>query len=155
METSLDTLAESALGELVERVPFNSWIGLKAGKTSSTSAEMVLSVGPQHLNHVGTVQGAAQYALAESTSGLILLGAFPDLAREAILLSTAAQVAYRRPAVGDLRARATLSPEEAARVRQDLSVSPKTRVWVPVEVLDSHGEVVMTVHVEWLLRRVT
>lgn len=155
METSLDTLTEAELGELVEQVPFNSWIGLKAGKTSSTCAEMVLSVGPQHLNHVGTVQGAAQYALAESTSGLILLGAFPDLAREVILLSTAAEVVYRRPAVGDLRARATLSPEEAARVRQDLSGSPKTRVRVPVEVLDSHNEVVMTVSVEWLLRRVT
>lgn len=151
----MNTKLETSLGKLVEDVPFNTWIGLKAKTTTSTHAEMTLKVGPQHLNHVGTVQGAAQYALAESTSGLMLLSAFPDLAHEAIILSTAAQVSYRRQAIGDLRARATLAEEEAARIRADLCAGPKTRVWVPVEVFDSDGQVVMSVKVEWLLRRIT
>ena len=151
----METQLEASLGKLVEEVPFNSWLGLKAGTTTPTHAEMTLEVGPQHLNHVGTVQGAAQYALAESTSGLMLLGAFPDLAHEAIILSTAAQVSYRRQAIGNLRARATLAVEEADRIRRDLAMGPKTRVWVPVEVFDSDGQVVMNVKMEWLLRRIT
>lgn len=145
---------EPSLGSLVEGVPCNSWLGLKVVEATATCAEMVLPVGPDQLNHVGTVQGAAQYALAESTAGLLLLAAFPDLSPDVIILATAAQVVYRRPAVGDLRGRATLTEEEASQVRQDLTDAPKTRVWVPIEIYDSHDQVVMTVRMEWLLRRV-
>ena len=42
----------------VTGIPFNRFLGLRAGEASLT-----LPSGPDYLNHLGTVHAAAQYAL--------------------------------------------------------------------------------------------
>ena len=61
----------------VLKLPFNEYIGL----AESTDSEYMLMLqnDEKYLNHLNTVHASALFALAEATSGLLLLADFKDL----------------------------------------------------------------------------
>src|ERR1035438_8092756 len=57
----------------VSAIPFNRFLGLRAGDTALT-----LPADPKYHNHLGTVHAGAQFSLAEAASGQWLLDRFGE-----------------------------------------------------------------------------
>jgi acyl-coenzyme A thioesterase PaaI-like protein len=137
---------------MTQAVPFNRVLELQFVAVEPERAEVVLPEAPERLNHVGTIHAAAQFGLGEAASGAMVMGAFADLQGEGYVpLAASAQIAYRKPSKGDLRAVATLSAAEQARVRADVETNGKARFNVPVQLLDAQGAVTTKITVEWAL----
>jgi acyl-coenzyme A thioesterase PaaI-like protein len=143
---------ESVRAIMTQAVPFNRVLELQFVAVEPERAEVVLPEAPERLNHVGTIHAAAQFGLGEAASGAMVMGAFADLQGEGYIpLAASAQIAYRKPSKGDLRAVATLSTAEQARVRADLETNGKARFGIPVELSDAQGVVTTVITVEWAL----
>lgn len=84
-------------------------------------------------NHIGGVHAAAMALLAETATGFCLGWHLPD---DRLPLIKSLQVEFQRRTQGDLRAQASLTAEQVARVRRET----KGELVVPVEVRDASGE---------------
>lgn len=84
-------------------------------------------------NHIGGVHAAAMALLAETATGFCLGWHLPD---DRLPLIKSLQVEFQRRTQGDLRAEASLTPEQIARVLSE----PKGELVVGVEVRDASGE---------------
>jgi len=137
---------------MTQAVPFNRVLGLQFIAVEDERAEVMMPEAPERLNHVGTIHAAAQFGLGEAASGAMALAAFADLQGQGYIpLAAGAQIAYRKPSKGDLRAVATLTTVEQARVRAELETNGKARFSVPVQLLDAQGVVTTEITVEWAL----
>jgi acyl-CoA thioesterase FadM len=113
---------------------------------------VALAVTSHHLNHVGTVHAAAQFGLAEAASGATVVSAFADaLALGLVPLAARAEIAYRKPAQGDLLGVATLASAEQQRIRAEVAERGRSRFTVSVQILDSQGALVSEVTVQWVV----
>jgi uncharacterized protein (TIGR00369 family) len=137
---------------LTESVPFSKVLGVEVISIDSGEALALLPESPERLNHVGTVHEVAQFGLAETTSGALLISTFDDLASEGFV-PVAADVAihYRRPARGDLRGTARLGEEEQLRIRSDVAQTSRARVPMVVVLSDADGNVTTECEVTWVL----
>lgn len=133
-------------------VPFNRVLGIRVESVEPERVEVVLPEAPERLNHVGTIHAAAQFGLGEAASGSMVVAAFGDLqAAGMVPLAAGATIRYRKASSGDLRAVATLSQEEQARVRAEVEASGKGRCTVQVQMLDAGGTVTTEMTVDWVL----
>jgi acyl-coenzyme A thioesterase PaaI-like protein len=104
-------------------------------------------------NHVGGLHAGAMFTLAESASGAVVLGAFSDLLDRAVPLAARAEIAYKKLALGDVDAVATLV-DDPARVRAELDAGGLPQFDVTVE-LTARGQVTGTMTVRWALKPIT
>ncbi len=143
---------ETVSAIMTQAVPFNRVLGLQFVAVEPERAEVVMPEAPERLNHVGTIHAAAQFGLGEAASGAMVMAAFADLQGEGYIpLAASAQIAYRKPSKGGLRAVASLTTDEQARVRADVETNGKARFSVPVQLLDAQGVVTTEISVEWAL----
>jgi acyl-coenzyme A thioesterase PaaI-like protein len=103
-------------------------------------------------NHVGTVHAGVQFALAEACSGEFLLEQFEDDENISGVV-IAANVKYRSPARGKLRASAQINGKAEPSVKDRLSSRRRIFVSVLVQVTDTCGSVTMEGQYDWLLQR--
>lgn len=137
---------------MTQAVPFNRVLDLQFVGVEPERAEVVMPEAPERLNHVGTIHAAAQFGLGEAASGAMVMAAFADLQGEGYIpLAASAQIAYRKPSKGDLRAVATLTIAEQERIRAELETNGKARFSVPVQLLDAQKVVTTEITVEWAL----
>lgn len=145
---------ESVNTLMTQAVPFNRVLGVRVTHVEPERVDVVLPSALEQLNHVGTVHAAAQFGLGETASGAMVMSAFYDLQGDGYVpLAAEATITYRRGAKGDLRAQATLSSEEQARIRRDIVEAGKARFVVPVQVFDGAGTLTTEMRVEWALVR--
>jgi acyl-coenzyme A thioesterase PaaI-like protein len=133
----------------VADIPFNRFLGLQ-----SDGSVLKLPAGPEYQNHVGTVHAGAQFSLAEAASGHWLLTKFGEAAPDYLAVVRHADVKYRRPAAGELIAKADVSPEEADRFRDTLQRRGRAAIEVPVLVTGADGGVTLEATFEWFAQRV-
>src|SRR5437899_11729440 len=81
----------------VTELPFNSFLGLQ--KAAEPSQLLRLPPGSQYLNHLGTVHASAQPALAESSSGELLLHRLASVEGIVAVLRRL-EAKFRKPASG-------------------------------------------------------
>lgn len=137
---------------VMDAVPFNRVLGVRVEAVEPERVSVSLPESPDRLNHVGTVHAAAQFGLGEATAGVMVIAAFNDLQAAGYApLAVSAQIAYRKPARGDLRGEATLSAEEQARVRNAIAGGERPRFTVPVRLFDREGVMTTEMSVEWAL----
>lgn len=136
-----------------DRVPFARELGLRFDETGPERAVVSMPFATQRTNHVNTVHAAAEFGLGESASGTLVFAVFHDLSGEGFvpLVASSTIANYRRPAPGDLRAEATLSKEEQARVRADLATAGKARFTVPITITNADGAVACEMRTEWAI----
>jgi len=132
----------------VADIPFNRFLGLRPDGSSLT-----LPDDPKYRNHLGTVHAGAQFSLAEAASGQWLLGKFGDRAQDYAAVVRHAGVKYRRPASGELTARAEVSPEEAERFRDALERRGRAAIEVHVKVLGADESITLEATFEWFAQR--
>ena len=102
-------------------------------------------------NHVGGPHAGAQFSLGETASGAIVMAAFGDQLSRAVPLTVRADIAYRKLAIGSVRATARLSrPATAVIAELDAGIRPEFAVHVEITTLDGTPTAQMTV--VWTLR---
>lgn len=135
---------------LAERVPFARTLGIRIERVDADRSAVVLPFAHELSNHVGTVHAAAIFGLGESAAGALVLVTFGDLQQQGYVpLVAGASITYRRPASGDLRAEATLSPDTQARIRADLASAGKARFPMRVTISNPDGETAAELDVDW------
>lgn len=114
-------------------VPFVGTSGLRYEEL--THNRVVVSVRNRRKvqNHIKSVHAAAMALLAETASGFVVGMNLPD---DRIPLIKTLHVDYTRRSSGDLRAVATLTDADIARIRSE----PKGEVLVPVTLTDATGQ---------------
>jgi len=132
----------------VAAIPFNRFLGLR-----TDGVVVTLPADANYCNHLGTVHAAAQYALAEAAGGQWLLAEFGEAAAEYLAVVRHAEVKYRRPASGELIARADASPEETGRFRDALERRGRAAIEVRVRVLAADQTVTLEAAFEWFAQR--
>lgn len=135
----------------VSQLPFNRLIGIES---TQPGTEFLVSLGDdeKYTNHLGTVHASALMALAEAGSGAFLLRrlggpeAFVPVVRRF-------EAKFRRPASGRVSARCAVDLEVVSEWRRKLERLGRLSAPVPVEIVDSSGEVVLTALVEWFISK--
>ena len=99
-----------------------------------TPKRVVVSIKNQRKvqNHINNVHAAAMALLAETATGFVVGMNLPD---DKLPLIKSLKVNYYKRTQGDMRAVATLTPEDIARIERE----PKGEVLVPVIVTDESG----------------
>jgi acyl-coenzyme A thioesterase PaaI-like protein len=136
----------------VTELPFNRMIGLES-VSPEHGVLASLPPGPQYTNHLGTVHASALFALAEAASGVFLIQQFGSAPMETGPVVRRAEAKFRRPALGRVRARATVVPDEIARWKSELVARGRLSAAVTIEVIDDTGNVVLDAVLEWFIPR--
>jgi acyl-coenzyme A thioesterase PaaI-like protein len=124
------TVVSKILGKVV---PYVGTSGLLYEEI--TSERVVVSIKNRHKvqNHINNVHAAAMALLAETATGFVVGINLPD---DKLPLIKSLKVDFYKRTQGDMRAVATLTPEDVARI----SSEPKGELWVPVSVTDESGD---------------
>ena len=102
-------------------------------------------------NHVGGPHAGALFTLGETASGAVVMGAFGDQLARAVPLTVRADIAYRKLAMGTVRATARLTRPPAEVVAElDAGERPEFAVQVDITTLD--GTPTAEMSVTWTLR---
>ena len=146
-------LDKETLAQLVlEGIPYNRHFAMALNTVQPEQVEITLQDRPEYANHVGTVHAAAQYSLAETSSGAMIGAVFADLLGQGVIfLASQATVKYKKGAMGDIRAKASLAQAEQDRVRQELTEGSRANVFVQVALLDTQENVVSEMEFKWVL----
>ena len=132
----------------VADIPFNRFLGLRAD-----GCVLALPADAKYQNHLGTVHAGAQFALAEAASGQWLLGRFGDAAGDYLAVVRHVDLKYRRPATGELVARAEVSEDEARQFRDTLERRGRASIEVRVQVMGPDQSATLEATFEWFAQR--
>lgn len=133
----------------VSELPFNQLIGLELSANDS-GFETSLPENPQYANHLGTVHASAMLAVAEAGSGAFLAKHFAEYT-SFVPVVRRLEAKFRKPAVGQISARCSVSSEVVETWGQELVSRGRLSVAIPVEVVDAAGVMVMSAIVEWFI----
>jgi acyl-coenzyme A thioesterase PaaI-like protein len=142
-----DTLGDT----LLATVPFARTLGIAFAEVGSDRAVASLSDHPDRRNHVGGPHAGAIFTLGETASGAIVLAAFGSVLGRATPLAVDATIAYRKLAIGDVTATATLG-RSATDVLAELDAGERPVFPVAVEITRADGAVTAIMTVTWTLR---
>lgn len=137
----------------VTALPFNRLVGLEPASPESGFL-VVLPAGAQYGNHLGTVHASALLAVAEAGSGAFLVCHLGD-PTGLIPVVRRLEAKFRKPAQGQVAARATVPDEETARWLTELASRGRVLATIPIEVVDEGGVVALSATVEWFIARTT
>ncbi|MCK6612439.1 MAG: DUF4442 domain-containing protein [Bacteroidia bacterium] len=102
-------------------------------------------------NHLGTVAAAALFSLAEFAAGKLLMQSFPEWVDKVIPVLRKADVRFKKPGKGKVRAKAELLNQDATEILNQLKNQGRVLVDVQVAVLDEQDIILMTGTYEWFL----
>jgi acyl-coenzyme A thioesterase PaaI-like protein len=149
---SIDAQAVSA--GMLQAVPFARTLGFEFVDASSDGGGGVRAVvrlpdSPATHNHVGGPHAGAIFTLGETASGAVVLAAFAELLDRAVPLAVRADIAYKRLAIGTVRATARLGRPVA-----EVAAGTRPEFPVLVEIATEDGETTAEMTVIWTLRPV-
>lgn len=133
----------------LHEIPFARLLALEPGEEEACI--LALPDAPQYLNHLGTVAAAAQFSLAEFTSGQWLLNTYPEWADRVVPVLRRSEVRFRKPAQGRLSASVPTTPAAQPDLAQELETRGRALISIPVQVHDEQGVLVMEGSYEWFL----
>ena len=139
----------------VTKIPFNNFLGITKTDGPGTSL-LELDESEKLRNHLGMVHASAQFALAEATSGEYLIQKFKDIIEKVRLIPVvrSAEVKYKNPARGQLKAKAAIGDEISGKVASLIEQKGRALIPVKVELLDNDGKITMTATIEWFVQKV-
>ncbi|WP_328541015.1 DUF4442 domain-containing protein [Streptomyces sp. NBC_00344] len=139
-------------GELLAAtVPMVKTLGLEFIETTAERAVVRMPDQSDYHNHIGGPHAGAMFTLAESASGAIVIAAFGDQLSRAVPLAVRAEIDYKKLAMGEVTATATLGRPVADVVAQlDAGERPEFPVRISIRRADEALTGEMTV--VWTLR---
>lgn len=142
--------------QAVGSVPILEAMGIRVVDLRPGFAAAELPPEP-NVNHFGVTYAGSLFSVAEMLGGLLSLATF-DLDDDGELagcvpLVKESTIRFRRPALGVVRATASLSDDEVARVRADALATGKGEFVLEATLTDAAGEVVASTVGTYQLRR--
>jgi thioesterase domain-containing protein len=135
-------------------VPILEAMGVRIVELRPGLAVAELPPGP-NVNHFGVTYAGSLFSLAEMLGGVLSLATF-DLEGELagfVPIVKESTIRFRRPALGVVRASASLAPAEVARVRADALATGKGEFVLEATLTDAQGEVVASTVGTYQVRR--
>ncbi|MCI4063905.1 DUF4442 domain-containing protein [Micromonospora sp. R77] len=141
---------------LLEAVPFARTLGIEIVEVAPEAEGGVRAVvrlpdSPATHNHVGGPHAGAMFTLGETASGAVVLAAFGTVLDRAVPLAVRVEMAYKKIAMGPVRATARLG-RPPAEVIAELDAGTRPEFPVHVEVGTEDGTVTSVLTVVWTLR---
>ena len=132
----------------VIELPFVKKVGVQNGN----DGKLMLPFKEDLCNHIQTIHAAAQFTLAETSSGEILQELFPDLADKVIPVLRDSQIKFRKPAKSIIYAFPSVSGESRSKFEEQFNRNGRGFISVDVEVKDSEGVVTCTGTFTWFVQ---
>lgn len=136
---------------LAATVPMVRTLNLEFLETTAERAVIRMPDQGDFHNHLGGPHAGAMFTLAESASGAIVIAAFGDQLGRAVPLAVSAEIGYRKLAMGEVTATATLG-RPAAEVVAELDAGTRPEFPVKIEIRRADGAVTGEMTVVWTLR---
>lgn len=138
----------------VGSVPILEAMGIRVVEVRPGFAAAELPPEP-NVNHFGVTYAGSLFSVAEMLGGVLSLVTF-DFEGELsgfVPIVKESTIRFRRPALGVVRATASLSDDEVARVRQDALATGRGEFVLEASLTDEHGEVVASTVGTYQVRR--
>jgi len=134
----------------VIQIPFAKHIGIER------KDECTLKLEPTDIvqNHIQTIHASAQYALAETQTGLHLQLCFPELEGKVVGLLRGSTVKYKNPATISIYAVARLEEEVKEKFLTQIERKGRASIVVKVEVLDVEDILTMQGEFTWFVQSI-
>jgi acyl-coenzyme A thioesterase PaaI-like protein len=133
----------------ITQLPFNQLIGLQ----HSEQEGYILSL-PHHeryTNHLGTVHASALMALAEASSGEVLLRAIGQLTEPLIPVVRRFESKFRKPAQGAIASRSVIDEHTRTKLITDLNTKKRASIEIAVDIFDEADQHCLSAQVEWFI----
>ncbi len=132
----------------VTDIPFNAFLRIEEARPDSAHL-LRLQESPCHLNHLGTVHASVQLALAEASSGQLLIQALPELGGKVVAVVRRVEAKFKKPMQGSIYSRAITSLDEIRRSAESLATKGRSLIPVTVEIVDEDDNVGLAATFEW------
>lgn len=133
----------------ITKLPFNQLIGVEHAMREGFI--LSLPAGESYTNHIGTVHAGALMALAEATSGEVLLRAIGHLADSIIPVVRRFDCKFRKPASGSIAARAVIPDSSRDRLLADIASKRRGSIEITVDIHDETDLHCLSATVEWFV----
>ncbi|WP_456430948.1 PaaI family thioesterase [Nitratifractor sp.] len=130
-------------------IPFVQHIGIE-----EHDERLGLDFTDKVLNHVGTLHASAQFALAETESGMHLQRLFPELAGRVLPVLRDARVKYRQPARERIEAFSSADDEAIEKFRSQFGKKGRATIPIDVVVRDANGVVTCQATFTWFVQAI-
>lgn len=135
----------------ITAIPFNRLI--KIARSDEPNYLLQLADSADYENHLGTVHASAQLALAEATSGELLMQTFPELGQNVLAVVRRMEAKFRKPLKGKILSKAAIPPHETEKLIEQLQTKGRGSISVEVEIVDTHGATGLICVVEWFVQK--
>jgi len=132
----------------VTNIPFAKHIGIKRQEEGVLKLESTDTVQ----NHIQTIHASAQFALAETQSGLYLQKVFPTLENKVVGLLRGSTVKYKNPAIQTICAYAMVDESEKDKFISQFERKGRASITVSVEVRDVNELLTMQGEFTWFVQ---
>lgn len=136
---------------MLASVPMTATLNLEFLETTAERAVVRLPDQGAYHNHVGGPHAGAMFTLAESASGAIVMTAFMDQLSRAVPLAVRAEIGYKKLAMGQVTATATLG-RPVADVVKELDAGERPEFPVNIDITREDGAVTGQMTIIWTLR---
>ena len=133
----------------VTQIPFAQHIGIEHKDEGTLKLEPTKAVK----NHIQSIHASAQFALAETQSGLYLQEVFPEYMDKVVGLLRGSTVKYKFPAITSIMAKATLSNEAKEKFVIQLERKGIATIDINVTVLDEEDVITMQGMFTWFVQK--
>ena len=133
----------------VTQIPFAKYIGIERKEEGTLKLEPTDIVQ----NHIQSIHASAQFALAETQSGLFLQLEFPELDGKVVGLLRGATVKYKNPARTSIYAVASIEDEAKEKFLTQIERKGRASIMVKVEVLDVEDVLTMQGEFTWFVQK--
>ena len=133
----------------VTQIPFAKHIGIEYKE------EGTLQLQPSAVvqNHIQSIHASAQFALAETQSGLFLQEAFPALVGKVVGVLRGSTVKYKNPATTSIYAVASATQEAKKKSLDHLTRKGRASIVVQVNVYDESDVLTMQGEFSWFVQK--
>ncbi len=128
-------------------IPFVRHLGIE-----EENSKLSLDFKNDVLNHIETIHASAQFALAETQSGIHLQKLFPELEGKVLPVLRDAQIKYRKPAQEKIIAFASTDAEDVAKFRSQFEKRGRASIQINVEVKDINGVLTSQATFTWFVQ---
>ncbi|WP_319445784.1 MULTISPECIES: PaaI family thioesterase [unclassified Mycobacterium] len=147
MATDVATLVNTMVEQ---RIPAMHRLGIRIVEVRDG---LIVGAAPLegNLNHQGSMYAGTLFGLGEALGAVVFAANF-DLTRFTATVKDV-QIRYRRPAMTDVRAEASLDASTVARLKREAEDIGKAEFVLDAELTDTAGVVVATTHGTYQVRK--
>lgn len=128
-------------------------LNLRFDVVEAQRAVLALPDQPDYHNHLGGPHAGAMFTLGESASGALVLGNFGDMLGRAIPLAVESTIRYKKLAMGEVTATATMS-RTRDEVLAELNAGLRPEFSVDILITTADGAVTGEMSILWTLKPV-